>query len=285
MNPYLEILHAVVDRLRTQEPFSTPPAVLVVTESDETDASRPGQGDDLQNRIQAALGKAGVAVIVYIQDIVLDEQDADVMGFRVQVVEDIAVNRAPGGTRKSNIELIHCARSLLQGWQSSDLPQWTPFVVERIDTLDTGPVFIRELVLRTQTLMSTSIYGQGADPGGGAGGGGGGSGSTDPTLVDDSLQWTDMAPAVGTVALWEAFQEVRTLIGYTGRCDAGTCTLTWKINGTAVPGLESIVIGTTSDGADAAPALDIAEGDRLTIEIEAATDCEGLSILTIIRRP
>ncbi len=155
MTPYLQLLHAIVDRLRAEDPFATPPAVLVMPEADEPDPERPGQGDSLSDAVEAALAKVGVAVVVYIEDVEITDDGCDRVGVRVQVIEHTVNNRHERGSQKPNLTLAHFARSLLENWQSAERPEWTPLLFEGLDTITKGIVLIRELRFTTFTRMSS----------------------------------------------------------------------------------------------------------------------------------
>lgn len=154
MVPYLELLHSIVDRLREQDDFSGPPAVLVLPEADEPDPSRPGQGDALTDQIEGALGRAGTAVIVYVESVDVTEVGADLVQIRVQVVENIVNNRSQSGTQKPSLQLIHAARSALDGWQESEDSVWSPLAYNGFLTPSKGPIMIREARFETQTFMT-----------------------------------------------------------------------------------------------------------------------------------
>lgn len=157
ITPYTKILNAVVDHLRISEPFNVPPAIFVVAESEEPNEERPGDNDPLSDRVNTALERAGVAVIVFMGEVSATEQGADLVTLNVQVVEHVDNNRSPSGTNKSNLQLIHAARSALEGQQFATTPEWAELVFIGIEPISVGGVIIREVKFQTMTFMSSAI--------------------------------------------------------------------------------------------------------------------------------
>lgn len=152
--PYSTLLFSVVTALRASDYFAGPPCVLVTPESDEPDVTTPGDGHFLSDRVDSALSKAGVAVVVYLQSVTVTEEIFDQVEIRVQVIENVIVNRSQSGTKKPSLNLAHCARSVLSGWQESVNSVWTPLIFEGLDTPNKGATMIREVSFSTTTFMS-----------------------------------------------------------------------------------------------------------------------------------
>jgi hypothetical protein len=155
--PYIKILNAIVDHLRVSEPFNVPPTVLVLPEADEPSDDRPGQGDSVSDMVNTALERAGVSVVVYLGEITATEQSADLVTIHVQVVELVENNRSTSGSNKPNLQLIHAARSALEGQQFASTPEWTELAFIGIETISVSGVIIREVKFQTMTLMSSAI--------------------------------------------------------------------------------------------------------------------------------
>lgn len=152
-NPYLQLLHSIVDRCALAEAVVGPPQILVVPEEDEPDIDRPGQGNQLQNRIDAAINKAGIAVIVYIEDAVGSEEGYDTVEFRVQVAENPVKNRHESGTRRACWEVLFGLRAMLQGWAPEPAGLWSGFQFLGFDTISKGEMVIREARFNTMIYL------------------------------------------------------------------------------------------------------------------------------------
>ena len=82
----------------------------------------------------------------------------------------------------------------------------------------------------------------------------------------------DTAPVVGVIYLDQKAQVARTINGLYGiRTTSGTCTITVKINGTAVTGLASISVTSTPQDVTASGANTVAAGDVVTFEYTAVS--------------
>lgn len=154
--PYFSILSAITDHLRTSDPFVGPPGILVIQEAEEPSAERPGESDDVTPEVNAALDRAGVAVVVFIRDIAVTEQGADVVEIHVQVVEHVVNNRSPSGTGKPNLLLVHAVRGALEGQQFESTPEWSQLIFTGIDTISISGVIVRECKFNAYTFMSSA---------------------------------------------------------------------------------------------------------------------------------
>ncbi|CAB4177872.1 hypothetical protein UFOVP1004_33 [uncultured Caudovirales phage] len=82
----------------------------------------------------------------------------------------------------------------------------------------------------------------------------------------------DTAPIVGVIYLDQKAQVARTINGLYGlKTTSGTCTLSVKINGTAVTGLSALSVTSTSQDAVATAANTVAAGDIVTLEYTAVS--------------
>ena len=151
--PYHDALHLVVDRLRDTDIVKDPPAVLVVPEEDEPDVDRPSEGNAVQDKISAALGKAGIAIVVYIESVDLTSQRADQVEIRVQVIESVVKNRHESGTKKPCWTVLHAIRSSLDNFQSELFPMWTPLRFAGFESVDKSLMLIREARFFTQSFV------------------------------------------------------------------------------------------------------------------------------------
>lgn len=92
--PLTDLQNAVVAQLTSQAYFSTAPAIAVLSE----------KLGDIENRIQAQLGKLGIVVIVTTPVGPVENPESPVAMIRpllvVTVVENVLMNRASTGTRE-----------------------------------------------------------------------------------------------------------------------------------------------------------------------------------------
>lgn len=108
-----ELWTAIKARLDADGVFSATPAITVI---------RKGTGDP-DRELEAALGaaaKSGVAVFMAMPSLSMPERrDIGSGEFLVEIVEDPAMNRGPGGTRKTAQLLEETVVSSLLGWSHS----------------------------------------------------------------------------------------------------------------------------------------------------------------------
>ena len=149
MNPYLDLLNAVVDRVRAADVCSTPPAIPAFPEESEPNENRPGQGDNLEDRISIALGKSGIVLIVYIEGVDATEEDGDALEIRVQVVEETIKNRHPSGSQKTCWNVLIGLRAQLQNWAPEPEGSWMPFQFLGFVSVQKSNPLIREIRFRT----------------------------------------------------------------------------------------------------------------------------------------
>lgn len=156
MNPYLSLLHAIVARCNLADGIIGPPLIPVVPEEDEPSPDRPGEGNQVSNRIEAAINKMGIVVIVYIEGTTATEDGLDIVEFRVQVVENPVKNRHATGTQRACWSVLFSLRAWLQNWSPEPAGSWAEFLFVGFETISKGEQIIREARFRTMAVLETS---------------------------------------------------------------------------------------------------------------------------------
>ena len=153
-NPYVQLLQAVVDRVRKSDFITNPPAILVVPEEDEPSDDRPGQGDSIADRVEFALERAGIAVIVYIENGDATSEGGDKIDLRVQVAERPINNRHQSGTQKPCWEVLFSVRAQLENWAPEPEGSWAPFLFLGFTTITKGNDLVREVQFQTLGFLT-----------------------------------------------------------------------------------------------------------------------------------
>lgn len=97
-----------------------------------------------------------------------------------------------------------------------------------------------------------------------------------PQILEGNFHYSGTV-ADGTLYLVEKARFARTINGLYGlKTLAGTCTVTIKINGTSVTGLNALAVTTTTQDATATAANSVAIGDVVTIVIASSTSASDL---------
>lgn len=158
-NHFHQLLHLVVDRLRETEFIKEPPAILVVPEEDEPSEDRPGQGDSLSDQVDGALARIGAGIIVYIESVDITNQGADEVEIRVQVVENVTINRHSRGSRKTCWNLLVASRNALDGFQHAEHQEWAPLQFLGIQTVQKDTPLIREVRFVSRSFVPRTLQG------------------------------------------------------------------------------------------------------------------------------
>lgn len=152
-SPYHTLMRVVMDRLRTSNFIVGPPSIQVIMEEDEPVADRPSECDSIADRINSALGRAGIVIVIYLESVIRGQVFEDIADLRVQLVENTEYNRDQLGTQKACWSVLSAVKDCLDGYSSAEHMEWTPLRWEEFLSIDKGVILIREARFSSRSMV------------------------------------------------------------------------------------------------------------------------------------